>query len=260
MRPWFVYTLHDPREPDVPRYVGWTIDVARRAKEHTSAKKVRETRCSTWRLGLISAGVYPVMTVIESGVGDKLGMVAEAKWIAHYRALVGDRLTNLTDGGEGVCGYRFTEAVRAKMSASHRGKKLSPGVKAMLMAHCVGRTVSAETKAKLSAKKKGRKPLPEHVKKAADARRGMKVSDEAKKNVSAGLRRFHARRKAMATKPTKLESVAALKRAGVNDRGAIAREVYGQDTKKLRNRVSALLTRLGLSRLRKDSRAKRSVG
>lgn len=43
----------------------------------------------------------------------------ERYWIQHYRTR-GDRLLNLTDGGEGLAGHKFTSEHRAKIAASHR--------------------------------------------------------------------------------------------------------------------------------------------
>ena len=73
----------------------------------------------------------------------------EVALIAHYRAL-GYLLTNLTDGGEGVAGYKATAEARRRMSAAGKGKPKSAA----------------------------------HVKAIADALRGSKMSVEARRHIS----------------------------------------------------------------------------
>jgi group I intron endonuclease len=74
----------------------------------------------------------------------------------------GVQLYNLTDGGEGVIGYTFTEEARKKMSAAAMGRKPS--------AEAIAKTVAAIT---------GVKKSPDHVRKVAEANRGRKNSPEA---------------------------------------------------------------------------------
>jgi group I intron endonuclease len=76
---------------------------------------------------------------------------------------------NLTDGGEGVSGYKFTPAILNKISLSLRKTFADPAIRAKLSAAQTGRRHSTETKLKISqgnvGKNLGRKKSPETVEK-----------------------------------------------------------------------------------------------
>ena len=83
--------------------------------------------------------------------------------IASYRA-AGVRLTNLTDGGDGISGHRHSEETKAKISASNMGKVISPEARRRVSEALKGRPGtwrgrkhSEETKTKLRAAKLGSK-------------------------------------------------------------------------------------------------------
>jgi hypothetical protein len=103
MKNWIIYTLANPRTTEV-RYVGWTgRSPERRLEEHIrAALRLEHTFKDRWVLSLLSAGLAPVIEVIDSGSGDGWAE-AEKRWIAFYRAS-GARLANGTEGGDGVVG------------------------------------------------------------------------------------------------------------------------------------------------------------
>jgi group I intron endonuclease len=82
---------------------------------------------------------------------------------------------NMTDGGEGVPGHVITSETRARMSASHQGRKMSPESIEKSAAAKRGRkrgTPSAECRAKLSAALSGRQFTPEHCLHLSQAKTG----------------------------------------------------------------------------------------
>lgn len=88
---------------------------------------------------------------------------------------------NLTDGGEGVSGYKFTKEEREKLSKSHIG--LQAGEKHPLW----GKHHTDETKRKLSEVHKGKPLSGEHKRKllALNAsRKGKPLSEEHKRKIS----------------------------------------------------------------------------
>ncbi len=123
----------------------------------------------------------------------------------------GARLTNLTDGGEGVIGLRHSNESRQRMSASHRGVKLGeahaaklrdvlrtvarlpqtlaaraksikevtarPEVRAKMSAAAKKRRLTDEDKAKISLTLTGKKQSVETKEKRAAKLRGRKVTD-----------------------------------------------------------------------------------
>lgn len=52
-------------------------------------------------------------------------LITESKWIYELRQ-AGFKLCNQTDGGDGVSGHKHTEEIRAKISASKKGRKRPP--------------------------------------------------------------------------------------------------------------------------------------
>lgn len=207
-RPWFVYTLHDPRDPDMVRYVGWATNTRQRLQRHLSdARSGRDrTYCGRWKRMLLASNVVPVLVVVDSGQGDGW-KTAEQKWVAHFKSLE-HRLTNLTDGGDGTRGYtlpperrrKLTPEQKAKIGAANRGRKHSAEAREnMRLAH-LGRQHTPEQTAKIAAANRGRKMpaeekarrtgykmSPEAVAKGAAARRGKKRSQEFAEKMSAAL-------------------------------------------------------------------------
>lgn len=133
-RPGVVYTLTDKLEPDRVRYVGLT-------------RRKPQVRLSGHWTECLNGGTRPVnnfmrkrlydrsrvvMTVIDECATDEELKCAEIEWIAFYRSL-GQADLNLTDGGEGMWGYRMSEeqkeAKRQSMIGRFRGEHYRGEVK-----------------------------------------------------------------------------------------------------------------------------------
>lgn len=136
----------------------------------------------------------------------------------------GDRLCNLTDGGDGVRGYVMTDEVRAKLSAANKGKKLTPEHRAKMSAAHMGSKFSDERRKNISEALKGkdrskyftpevianmtaaaktRAPSATRNKNISIALTGKKISDEHRANLSkahTGLPWSEARRAAFERK------------------------------------------------------------
>lgn len=94
----------------------------------------------------------------------------ETEALAHEKELIAElrdaglKLTNMTDGGDGVSGMRHTKESRARIGAASagnqyaRGNVLSAETRAKIGAGSRGKVVSAETRAKLSAAAKAQTP------------------------------------------------------------------------------------------------------
>lgn len=133
-----------------------------------------KTRCGHWKREVLAAGRTPLMVIVDEGVYG--GYVsAEQKWIAHFREKFGDRLTNLTLGGDGTLGRVNSPEHRAKISAYRKGRKASPETLHKMRQAQLGRKQTPEWTAKIAAKNRGRK-MPEAEK---ARRRGKKMSPEA---------------------------------------------------------------------------------
>jgi hypothetical protein len=117
----------------------------------------------------------------------------EADALIHERALIaehraaGSPLCNLSDGGEGPCGYKHTDEQRRKNSEARKGLKQSQETIAKRVAKLIGRPRSAETRAKIAASKIGKKIDPLHAERLKAINTGCVRSQEFKAKVSAGL-------------------------------------------------------------------------
>jgi len=106
-----IYVLRDPRTNEV-RYVGKTVkSLSARLSGHIFSSKSARTHRDKWIASLMAHGVRPTIELIE--VAFENWAAREAFWISHYRS---DRLTNHTDGGEGVCGLVHTDKFRHEQS------------------------------------------------------------------------------------------------------------------------------------------------
>ena len=110
----FVYSLTDPREPAVIRYVGVTANPQRRFRDHCTVSTKQDTYKGRWLLSLIRDDIFPIMDIIET-TNENGWVEAEKRWIRHYRAL-DMPLTNGTEGG--VACFGLSEDSRSKRRAN----------------------------------------------------------------------------------------------------------------------------------------------
>lgn len=112
----YIYTLSDPRTGDV-RYVGKTNNPRKRLHVHMQCARQRRGRRdyrANWVASLITAGVQPVMDVIETCALEEWA-TRERFWIAEFKSR-GCQLTNANDGGAGP--PQVSDATRQKLSAA----------------------------------------------------------------------------------------------------------------------------------------------
>jgi hypothetical protein len=213
-----IYALCEPDTGEV-RYVGKTvIKLSHRLHKHISCKANRPV--ANWCRKRVREGRRPQIVAIDV-VPNDAWVAAESEWIAHYRARAGDRIMNLTDGGEGTLGWVPTETwyanrtrvltgkrpsaeTRAKMSEAQRivrqdpefHQRVSDGIKrrwadpeykaAMCEKQRITQSNPDLRKAK-SEKQKGRIFSDEHRAKISAARKGHEVSEETRRKIAASL-------------------------------------------------------------------------
>lgn len=105
------------------RYVGKSVTGLCRPRAHTEPKRLTADRTykGNWLRSLSKIGFKPEIVVLQYITSKPELSDAERWWIAIGKAALGRRFTNLTDGGEGVLGYKkseeaiekFTKAIRA---------------------------------------------------------------------------------------------------------------------------------------------------
>ena len=141
---------------------------------------------------VIKAGGSIEAIEIERGYGDEW-KDREAYWIAWYRFIMGPKLTNLTDDGEGSIGYIPTEETRIKISISGKGKtgkyERTPEWRKQVGDRSRGRKHTAAAKAKCAESSRGRLHTQESKEKMSIAQRGRTFTDEARARISESLKK-----------------------------------------------------------------------
>lgn len=154
-----IYSLDCPTTGKI-QYIGKTIDLDRRYKQHLRDKRYNK-KCQ-WIRGLKSNGVKPLMTVLESFDSNENYNFWE-DWYIQYYKYIGFDLKNSKGGGDG--GF-----------------------------------LSQETKDKISAKHKGRKKTAEHLSKVVGNLRpgnnkGIPLTDKKRKQLFDGLKKYRLENK-----------------------------------------------------------------
>lgn len=160
-REWYIYVLKDPRDGEV-RYVGFTIDIKRRYRNHITSSQREKTYKANWIRSVLRAGFKPALEIIESGYGD--WQEREAHWIEYYRS-IGARLTNATNGGDGTPGYVMSDEAKAKLRRGALGRVISIEQREKLRIANMGKVHPPSVREKISAGNKGKIRTPEMLEK-----------------------------------------------------------------------------------------------
>lgn len=144
MKTWDIYTLSDPRTPEMIRYVGVAHRglPARLAAHMNLARSGIRRHVYAWIRKLLREGIAPFMQSVQVGQGAEWAET-ERYWIRWHRER-GFDLTNATDGGEGTLGHRHSVETRLRMSKSRTGLKISPETILKMAAGRVGKKQTAE--------------------------------------------------------------------------------------------------------------------
>jgi len=119
MRKAYIYALGNSLTGEV-RYVGMTYNVRRRFGAHCRDSKNQNTHKSNWIKKLLASNLKPIIHIIDI-VDEDEWKEAEKKWIVFYKSM-GVRLTNGTNGGDGISGHKHSAETRAKISIAHKGR------------------------------------------------------------------------------------------------------------------------------------------
>ena len=176
----YVYE-HIRKDTLIPFYIGKGKD--RRARSLSG-------RSPYWLNVVNKAGGYEIKYLAKD-IDEEFAFLLEIEAIDVYRKR-GLMLANLTDGGEGISGYKYSPEIIQKIAEKNRGLKRSDDSKEKMSAIKRGRKLPEETKAKMSATKKGKPPnnmgkvytvskpfSEEHRNKMSESRKGRKMSVES---------------------------------------------------------------------------------
>lgn len=190
MKRCIIYALCDPDTGEV-RYIGQTANGMLRPRAHLtpSAGKGRAHYHANWIRSLRRAGKRPTIRVLEEVPNAAALDAAERRWIARGRGL-GWRLTNSTDGGDGIRGHHHSAETKEKISRANRGRPgrrgpQSPEHIAARVAALKGRQRSAAHKEAISRANRGRPMHPNTRAALLASRLGSKHSAETKAKMRA---------------------------------------------------------------------------
>lgn len=127
-----IYGLYDPTDPEQKvRYVGYThLTPEQRIIDHVSnARRKAETHKQKWIRKLLRNNVEPAYVILEVTTA-KNWKARETYWIASLRE-AGNRLTNSTDGGDGLINPSkdVRKRISEKVSVIMTGNQYRKGIR-----------------------------------------------------------------------------------------------------------------------------------
>ncbi len=194
----YVYVYLDPRKRGLYyyneyyfKYEPFYVGKGRGKRAHQIHKKLYA--CGSKIKSLAKLDLLPIIHFVEYDIPEKNALEIEIELIR----LIGRKdlnlgpLMNLTDGGEGTSGKKYTDEQRERLSKSHLGKRQSEETKKKISIFFKDRPKPAEVKLNMAiaAKKRGNNktgiPLSEeHKRKIGNANRGRKHTQEALQKMS----------------------------------------------------------------------------
>lgn len=172
----YVY-VHSRLSSGQPFYIG----------KGTGKRCISESNRNKYWLNIVSKDQGFVTSFIAQDLDEELAILIEIEAIALYRQR-GFGLVNMTNGGEGVSGFVFTEEQKLKMSNSHKGVKLSETHRINSSLAKIGRIVSQQTRDKISKTNKGTKPSPFAIARSIETKKGSRLTEQHRANISSSLK------------------------------------------------------------------------
>lgn len=165
----YIYALVDP-ETNYVRYVGKANNPQCRYSGHLNPRCLQEdNHKNRWIKKLLRNGLKPHLKILES-VSAFSWQEREVYWIDFYRKNTPKRLTNISNGGDGLGhGFVFSDKVKLRMSEAHKRRWAK-----------MTQEQRNTWKLKLSQKSK---PTKAQLKKWADQRRGTKLKNSSSKYI-----------------------------------------------------------------------------
>jgi group I intron endonuclease len=167
MREDFVVYLHERLDTNAVFYVG-----------KGTAKRVRQkcNRNPHWHRIVAKAGGFNDH-LVATGLVESEALELEKLLIAEMRQR-GIEICNMTDGGDGISGYHFSDEVRKAMS--ERMKQKTPFMQ--------GKEFSEEHRQKLRMAKLGKKQSQKHIDASTAGKLGRTCREETKKKIADALK------------------------------------------------------------------------
>lgn len=140
---------------------------------------------SKWWQNITKKTEY-VVEILFDNLSESEASELEIFLISEYKRIdcCGGILVNMTDGGDGLSGYKFTAEQKNKMSESQKGKIVTEETKNKISKSSKGKTLTEKHKENLSKSHNGKKMSNEAIEKMRNYKLNKKVSEETKKLIS----------------------------------------------------------------------------
>ena len=152
------------------QYVGWSVDMNRRIKRHYKCTR----SCPYFHASLAKRpDQFSVLMIDYPNLTSEQLKVLE---ISYIKAL-GTNMPNgynMTEGGDGITGYRHTQEFKQKLSKDRKGIPKPKSVRLAVAESNRRRTQSAETRKKIGDSLKGRIHTEETKQKISESQKGDK--------------------------------------------------------------------------------------
>jgi group I intron endonuclease len=142
---YLVYALVDPRNGEI-RYVGKSSNGLKRPKAHfyPSSREKLKLPVYHWINKLIKLGMTPTIEILEESQACALPHVK--MYYINLCKKEGNRLLNMTDGGEGTTGRKVSEKTKNKLSLLYKGRKLTEEQKKKIKISKIGKKLTEQQK------------------------------------------------------------------------------------------------------------------
>lgn len=162
-------------------YIGQTTgSPKRRLNRHVSDARARRSN-SPLQNAIMKYGVENfTFDVVICAFDRESTNLLEKFFIKEHKSNTKEFGYNLTDGGEGMDGYRHTEEAKRKLSLVGKDRQHSEKSKQKISLGNKGKVISEETKQKQRLTMVGRRATEKTKQKMSLVRKGRKISDETK--------------------------------------------------------------------------------
>lgn len=148
---YYVYAIYDSN--DRPRYVG-------KGCRNRLEGNIRKSHNSRLAKIIAESGSGLASRKLIQEISESEAFELEKFLIAEIGRMPKGPLVNMTDGGDGVSGYKLTPAQLAAMSAARKGKPVSANARKVISEKLKGRSFSLAHRMAISAAKKGKSNGP----------------------------------------------------------------------------------------------------
>jgi group I intron endonuclease len=169
-------------------YIGKTIQSLKRRKtEHLSYSRREKGNIFHRAIKKYGEENFKWEVIAESNSEIELNEL-EKKYIKEFDSKNRKKGYNLTDGGEGLSGYCYSEEQKKNISLKSKGRKWSEDSKKRMSLKMKGFIFSEDRNKKISIALKGKKKTEEHIENFKKSRSGYRPTEETKRKTSASLK------------------------------------------------------------------------